>query len=220
MYKHSDIAGNTIDLPVGKVVCVGQNYQDHIEEMNSKVNEEAVLFMKPNTALCALTEPLIIPQDAGECHNEAEITVLIKSPLTNAAENEVMDAVWGFGIGLDLTLREVQKSLKQLGRPWERAKAFDFSAPVSGFIPANKVKAIDDMRFSLTVNGESRQQGDSKLMMRSVPRLLSIISQHFTLLPGDIVFTGTPKGVAPLVTGDKLLLTIEQHCFETEVAHG
>jgi 2-keto-4-pentenoate hydratase/2-oxohepta-3-ene-1,7-dioic acid hydratase in catechol pathway len=188
--------------------------------MNSKVNEDAVLFMKPNTALCSLTRPLIIPQDAGECHNEVEVAVLIQAPLSKVSEDKVMDAVWGYGLGLDLTLRDVQKSLKQLGRPWERAKAFDLSAPVSGFVPADNINDISDIHFSLAVNDIVRQQGHTKLMMRSIPRLLSIISQHFTLLPGDIIFTGTPKGVGPLNNGDKLTLAFEQHHFETEVNNG
>jgi len=220
MYQHIDINNQLIDLPSGKVVCVGQNYQDHIDEMNSKVNEEAVLFMKPNTALCRLSSPLTIPLDAGECHNEVEVTVLIKSSLTNASEQQAMQAVWGFGIGLDLTLRDVQRQLKELGRPWERAKSFDFSAPVSPFIEAEKFPNISDIHFSLTVNGNTRQNGHTHLMMRNIPKLLSIISHHFTLLPGDIVFTGTPKGVAPLNCGDQLTLQLAEYQFETSVAKG
>ncbi|WP_448211205.1 fumarylacetoacetate hydrolase family protein [Colwellia sp. MEBiC06753] len=220
MYQHKDIHGNGIDLPVGKVVCVGQNYLDHVHEMNSIVNDEAVLFMKPNTAICDLLSPLVIPQGKGECHNEAEIAILIGKPLKNADEGTILSAIWGYGIGLDLTLRAVQKSLKELGRPWERAKSFDFSAPLSPFVPANEIADSNNMAFSLTVNHELRQQGQSELMMRPIVQLLKIISQEFSLLPGDVILTGTPKGVGPLNAGDQLNLTFEQYQFETVVANG
>ncbi|NMP33475.1 fumarylacetoacetate hydrolase family protein [Thalassotalea sp. M1531] len=219
MYQHIDINGHAIELPVGKVVCVGQNYHDHIKEMNSIVNGEAVLFMKPNTAICSLLSPVVIPSGQGECHNEAEIAVLINKPLKAASPQQAIAAIWGVGIGLDLTLRDVQRAMKELGRPWEVAKSFDLSAPVSPFIPLNKVSDLSKIEFSLTVNDVLRQQGQSALMIRSIAELVSIISKHFTLLPGDIVFTGTPKGVAPLFAGDKLSLTLENHQFEGVVSN-
>ena len=219
MYSHQDVQGNTINLPLGKVVCVGQNYHDHIAEMGSVVNEDAVLFMKPNTAVCAMLADIRIPKNQGECHNEVEVAVLIKDKLTGADTKQAMDAVWGYGLGLDLTLRNVQKQLKQLGRPWERAKAFDGSAPISPFIDKASVENVTNIDFSLTVNNTIRQQGNTQLMIRDIASLVSLISQHFTLLPGDIVLTGTPAGVAPLYAGDKLELTIEQQRFSTQVAH-
>ncbi|REL36061.1 fumarylacetoacetate hydrolase family protein [Thalassotalea euphylliae] len=221
-YQHKDVNGAAIDLPIGKVVCVGQNYLDHIQEMNSIANEEAVLFLKPNTALCALAEPLVIPKERGECHNEVEVTILIKETLSNASVEEIDAAIWGCGIGLDLTLRDVQKELKRLGRPWERSKSFDLSAPMSPFIPLEEIKALGhdlaNITFDLSVNNELRQQGNTELMMRSIRDLLVIISREFTLLPGDVVMTGTPKGVAPLVSGDQLELTLFSHQFSAQVA--
>ncbi|WP_286266405.1 fumarylacetoacetate hydrolase family protein [Thalassotalea atypica] len=217
MYQHQTVSLNNIDLPVGKVVCVGQNYHDHIQEMGSIVNDEPVLFMKPSTALHDLLKPFSVPENQGDCHNEAEIAVLIHKPLKNAAANDVMDAVWGYGIGLDLTLREVQQSLKKLGRPWEIAKAFDGSAPVSPFIEKSQFSDPQNISFSLLVNDDTRQQGNSKLMVHSITKLLSTISQHFTLLPGDIVLTGTPAGVGPLIVGDELELSITNHKFNTKV---
>ncbi|MFD2166012.1 fumarylacetoacetate hydrolase family protein [Thalassotalea euphylliae] len=219
-YQHKSIHGDAIDLPTGKAICVGQNYHDHIEEMGSVVNGEAVLFMKPNTAFCDLLKPIDIPLDKGECHNEVEITVLIKSALTCASQQDVMDAIWGYGLGLDLTLRDIQKSMKTLGRPWERSKSFDKSAPLSPFIPVDICNTIDHAAFSLQVNGEMRQKSNTELMIRNVPSLLSLISHEFTLLPGDVIFTGTPKGVAALHPGDELQLSLENYNFGTNVTKG
>ena len=216
-YQHNDIYGQAIVLPVGKVVCVGQNYHDHIKEMGSVTNEQAVLFMKPNTAICDLKKTLYIPADKGECHNEAEVAVLIKSPLSNVSPEQVMSGVWGLGIGLDLTLREVQKSLKSLGRPWELAKAFDRSAPLSPFTPLEQFDDVQNIDFSLAVNGQLRQQGNTAQMIRPVAQLLSIISESFTLLPGDVVLTGTPAGVGPLSMGDELTLEMAEFSVSTQV---
>lgn len=218
-YQHKDSTGNVIPLPNGKVVCVGQNYYDHIKEMGSVTNEQAVLFMKPNTALCDLNLPLIIPVDKGECHNEAEVAILIKSPLKHVTPQQAMQGVWGIGIGLDLTLRDVQKELKSLGRPWELAKAFDNAAPLSPFFPLNEFDDVQNITFELFVNSELRQQGHTQKMIRTVAELLSIISENFTLMPGDVVLTGTPAGVGPLTPNDELTLVFAEHRFTTSVAH-
>jgi 2-keto-4-pentenoate hydratase/2-oxohepta-3-ene-1,7-dioic acid hydratase in catechol pathway len=217
MYYHRSIENNPIDLPVGKVVCVGANYHDHIKEMQSVVNDEAVLFMKPTTALASLQYDVLIPCDQGECHNEAELVFLISEKLTKVDEETALNAISGVAIGLDLTLRDVQKQLKALGRPWERAKAFDGAAVVSPFISAEKFNNLQDIHFSLSVNCELRQQGHSKMMIRTVAQLVSLISQQFTLLPGDVVFTGTPAGVAALQNHDELTLTLENTTFTTRV---
>jgi len=219
MYQHLSTQGEVINLPVGKIVCVGLNYHDHVEEMGSKLNDDAVLFMKPNTALVDLCQPFDIPTQYGDCHNEAEIAILIQAPLTLATESDCEAAIWGYGIGLDLTLREVQKQLKALGRPWERAKAFDGSAPLSPFIPKAEIENPNHLTFSLSVNDQLRQQGNSLLMIRPIIKLLSIISEQFTLLPGDVVFTGTPAGVAALNPNDKLSLTLEQYTFTSQVTN-
>ena len=216
-YSHRDKHGNSVDLPTGKVICVGRNYMDHIRELNNEVPDEAVLFMKPASSLCLLNEPLLIPQGFGEVHNELEIAVLIGKPLSHAKPDEVEDAVWVLGLGLDLTLRDVQTKLKQKGLPWERAKAFDAACPVSHFEPLLKEQLAQPQKFSLVINDEIRQSGDSVYMMRDIPSLLVQISQLFRLEPGDIVMTGTPKGVGPLNSGDKLTIeyagkwTIETH---------
>lgn len=207
-YQHKDQQGNLIDLPLGKVLCIGQNYQDHIAEMNSKTAPEALFFIKPNTAVVDINQPFPIPHHLGAVHNETELAVLIKAPLTQVTPEQVLEAVWGYGLALDLTLRDQQKKLKELGRPWEIAKGFDGACPVSAFVAAEQLGDVQQLQFSLKVNGELRQQGDTRLMIRSVTQIISEMSQFFTLLPGDLVLTGTPAGVGPLNTGEQLELAL------------
>jgi 2-keto-4-pentenoate hydratase/2-oxohepta-3-ene-1,7-dioic acid hydratase in catechol pathway len=207
-YQHCTVTGETIDLPVGKVVCIGQNYQDHIAEMQSKTAPDALFFIKPATALCALAPNFSIPLNRGAVHNETELAVLIAKPLKNADYAQVQDAIWGYSLALDLTLRDVQAQLKQLGRPWEIAKGFDGACPVAGFVEKSQVQHPQQLEFRLTVNGQLRQDGNTANMIRGISQLISEMSQHFTLLPGDIVLTGTPAGVGPLNSGDLLQLQL------------
>ncbi|GGO74422.1 fumarylacetoacetate hydrolase family protein [Bowmanella pacifica] len=204
MYQHLDNKGHPIDLPVGKAVCVGRNYLDHIHELNNEVPEQALLFIKPSTALVPFSGQIAIPTGLGACHNELEIAVLMGDVVRKASPEQAMAAVWGYGLGLDLTLRDVQDKMKAKGQPWERAKAFDGSCPLSGYIAASDVSDPQALAFNLFVNGEQRQQGDAALMIHRIADLISEISHHFTLLPGDVVLTGTPKGVGPLSAGDQL----------------
>lgn len=210
-YQHIDSEGKSIDLPVGKIVCVGRNYLQHINELNNAVPSTPLLFIKPTTALCELTQSVVIPKNLGPCHNELEIAVLIKKPLSKATTQEIAAAIWGVGLGLDLTLRDVQSALKNQGHPWERAKAFDSSCPMSPFVNINKVEKLTALDFSLLVNNELRQLGNSQDMLFSILELVANISNTFTLLPGDIVMTGTPKGVAPLSVGDELEIELKGH---------
>lgn len=145
-----------------------------------------------------------LPKDKGECHNELEVAVLIGNKLSNASTAEIRSGIWGYGLGLDLTLRDVQQQLKSLGHAWEMRKAFDASCPLSPFIPAAQISNPQDLSFSLEVNGSLRQQGNTKMMIRGIVELIAEMSTIFTLSAGDVVMTGTPKGVAALFSGDKL----------------
>lgn len=195
-----------IPLSPGKVVCVGRNYVDHIAELNNAVPSEPLLFMKPTSALVHLDDEIAIP--AGElCHNELELALLIQSPLAAGEtyfDEQIMAAIWGAGLALDLTLRDLQSRLKQQGHPWERAKSFDGSCPVSGFVPMENIADLQALNFSLEVNQQQRQHGNSAHMIYNCVTLIKAITGSFSLLPGDIVLTGTPKGVGPLVAGDIL----------------
>jgi 2-keto-4-pentenoate hydratase/2-oxohepta-3-ene-1,7-dioic acid hydratase in catechol pathway len=211
MYSHKSYLGEFIELPVGKVVCVGRNYVDHIEELNNSIPLQPILFIKPSTAVCDLAQPISIPKDQGACHNELEISVLIKHMLCQTTHADVLDGIWGYGLGLDLTLRDVQSQLKQKGLPWERAKGFDLSCPLSGFVQRNKIENEHAIEFKLIINGEVRQLGNSQMMLNDIASLLVEISQTFTLLPGDVVMTGTPKGVGALGLDDHLEMSMDQN---------
>ena len=218
-YRHRWISGDRIDLPTGKVVCVGRNYAAHITELNNPVPEEPVLFIKPSTAITRLDKPFPLPLNRGDVHFETEIALLVKEPLSCASVEEADRAVLAVGIGLDLTLRDLQSRQKQKGLPWEVAKAFDHSCPLSGFVARHHCSKLDAIEFSLRVNGELKQHGNTSLMLTPMTKLLSYISQHFTLLPGDVVLTGTPAGVGALQPNDQLdvelgaLFSTTTHCF-------
>lgn len=217
-YQHRSLDGSPLDLPVGKVVCIGRNYLDHIRELNNAVPETPILFMKPATALTALHEPIRLPVGRGECHHEVELAVLVGQELRSADAMATRQAVAGYGIALDLTLRDVQNELKKKGHPWEIAKAFDGSCPLSPFLQPDRLPEPQATDLSLWVNGAVRQQSNTRLMIVGIFDLMAYISTHFTLQPGDVVLTGTPAGVASLASGDVLTLNLADHDFTARVA--
>jgi 2-keto-4-pentenoate hydratase/2-oxohepta-3-ene-1,7-dioic acid hydratase in catechol pathway len=210
-YRHNDQHGQAIGLPVGKVVCIGRNYMEHIQEMSNHVSEVPLLFMKPSTAVVDMREPVAIPTIKGECHNELEVAVLIAAKLTKVTPEQASKAVFGIGLGLDLTLRDEQHRLKEIGQPWERAKSFDGSCPLSPFVLVNSLSNNDHFAFELHINDQLVQSGDTNLMLTPILQLITEISHHFTLLPGDVILTGTPKGVGPLHVGDKMTAVLAGH---------
>ncbi|MBB1486718.1 fumarylacetoacetate hydrolase family protein [Oceanospirillum sediminis] len=186
----------------GKVVCVGRNYADHAKELNNPIPDKPLLFIKPSTAIADIEQPLTLPSGQGEVHYEAEIALLVGETIRNVSPQEALKNMVGAGIALDLTLRDLQSELKQKGHPWEIAKAFDGSAPLSGFVPCETM-GEEPVGIELIINGETRQKGFSDLMLTPIAELISYISHIFTLEPGDIILTGTPAGVGPLNPGDK-----------------
>lgn len=209
MFKYQFACGGPSGLPVGKAVCVGRNYADHIAELNNETPDEPLLFIKGNNAIVDMHKNIVIPKSS-ECHNELELAFLIGKPLTKSSVDDVKAGVAGVGLALDLTLRNVQAHLKQKGYPWERAKAFDGSCPVSQFLKPQDVDLESDFTFQLKVNEQVRQQGDTQKMLWSWPELIAHISETFSLCPGDIVLTGTPKGVGRLDVGDKISVDLNQ----------
>lgn len=208
-YVHKSLDGVVLPFPVGKAVCIGQNYADHIAELNSIQRPEPLFFIKANHCFAPLSSNIFIPRYQGECHNELEVAVLISKKLSKNNEQQVKQAIWGYGLALDLTLRKVQARQKKQGRPWEVAKAFDHSLPLSQFVPSQSISLPID--FSLTINGIQKQSGNTNQMIRPIYQLIAEMSQHFTLYPGDVVLTGTPAGVGPLKSGDKLISTFKNN---------
>ncbi|SER40810.1 fumarylacetoacetate hydrolase family protein [Halopseudomonas bauzanensis] len=208
-YQHQFSDGTPIDLPLGKVVCVGRNYAEHARELNNPVPSEPLLFIKPATSVVPLANGFRLPTGRGAVHYETEIALLIGTPLSGTiSPADAAGAIAGVGLALDLTLRELQDQLKAKGHPWERAKAFDAACPLSPFVRLEQAPALNAIPLQLTINGELRQQGNSADMITPIIALLQHIAGVFTLLPGDVVITGTPAGVGVLNTGDELELAI------------
>ena len=194
----------------GKVVCVGRNYVDHARELNNDIPGEPLLFIKPGSAIRELAGEIAIPpryNALGAIHYETEMCLLLGQPLSCAEPHQVTPAIAGIGVGLDLTLREVQADLKVRGHPWERAKAFDGSCLLSAFAPMHRgpVPDLANLAVRLWRNGELVQDGNTGEMLFPAVPLLCNISRVFSLQPGDVVMTGTPAGVGQLHHGDHLV---------------
>ena len=204
-YQHRFSGGQQCDLPKGKIVCVGRNYSAHALELNNPIPKSPLLFIKPATSLTHLTPSFVIPTNRGEVHHELEMALLIGERLTNASSNETLAAVFGVGLALDLTLRDIQSELKAKAQPWEIAKSFDGACPMSDFVKLNIIDDIQSCDLLLEKNGAIQQQGTTSDMLFPIADLLAVMSESFSLMPGDIVLTGTPAGVGPLARGDKLV---------------
>ena len=212
-YQHQYLDGTRIHFPMGKVVCVGRNYAEHAKELNNPVPTEPLLFIKPGSCVVALDESFSIPNDErGAVHYEAEIAVLIGKPLSRKPNaEEVLDAISGFAPALDLTLRELQDKLKAKAYPWEVAKSFDGACVLAPFVPGDAVEDLSDIGIRLSINGEVRQDGNSRDMLNPILPLSQHSCGHFSLQAGDVILTGTPVGVGPLTAGDTLELELVGH---------
>jgi 2-keto-4-pentenoate hydratase/2-oxohepta-3-ene-1,7-dioic acid hydratase in catechol pathway len=192
---------------LGKIVCVGRNYAAHAKELNNPIPTSPILFIKPATSAVPMSPDFSIPQGHGSVHYELEIAILIGKTLKNASEEQVATSIAGIGLGLDLTLRDVQAQLKDKGHPWERAKSFDGACPLTDFVSVNlaSMDAWQSIGLKLEKNAKLQQQGSSAEMLFSILPLIAHMSEHFSLQPGDVILTGTPAGVGPLEVGDTLL---------------
>jgi acylpyruvate hydrolase len=204
------LAGTQKIFPVGKIVCLGRNYSEHIRELGNEVPDRPVIFIKPATSIIREGEQIVIPPYSKDCHHEVELAVLIGKYGKNIPEDEAMEHVAGYGVAIDLTLRDVQTELKKKGLPWEVAKGFDTACPLSDFVPEGQVSNPHSLRISLRVNDEVRQDSSTAFMMRRIPVILRDVSAAFTLEEGDIILTGTPEGVGPVVSGDEIVAEIEK----------
>ncbi len=195
---------------VGKIICLGRNYLDHIRELGNQVPDRAVIFCKPASSIIADGGKIQIPDYSDDCHHELELALLIGNTGKNIPEADALQYVAGYGVALDLTLRDLQAELKGKGLPWEIAKGFDTSCPLSAFTAAEQVKNPNNIRLMLKVNDEVRQDGSTAQMMRSIEQIIAEVSKYYRLEPGDIILTGTPAGVSRIKSGDQLYGEIEQ----------
>ena len=193
-----------------KIVCVGRSYADHAKELGNAIPDRPVLFIKPPSALMALQEGISWNPAWGNCHYECELSLRIDRTLKAETDPaKALEAVGAVTLGLDLTLRDLQDDLKKKGQPWERAKAYDGSCLLGDWVELSEVKDWKDVHYTLHVNDELRQKGDTSLLIFDIATLLADISQVFTLEEGDVVMTGTPAGVAALQSGDQLTMTLQ-----------
>ena len=202
------VAGGSEFFPVRRVYCVGQNYREHAREMGQSGREPPFFFSKPAGAVCC--EPRVpYPPMTRDLHHEVELVVALHGGGRNLSPDESLARVFGYAVGVDLTRRDLQAAAKRSGRPWDTSKGFDHSAPVSAICPAARCGHPSAAEISLDVNGERRQAGSTAAMTWPVPELLAELSRYFELRAGDLVFTGTPPGVGPLVPGDRVACRVE-----------
>lgn len=194
-----------------KIICIGQNYKEHIKEMGSVTPDVPLYFMKPDSSLLIRNRPFYLPSFSKEMHYEAEIVVRINRVGKTISEQFAHRYYNEIAFGIDLTARDLQRQCKEKGAPWEIAKGFDYSAPVSNFYTLDQFQnSIDTLPFSLIRNGKSVQTGNTADMLFSVDQIISYVSTFMTLKIGDLIFTGTPKGVGKLEIGDHLEGYIEE----------
>jgi len=194
--------------PIGKVLCIGRNYAEHIKELGNEIPDAPVVFIKPASSVIGEGDQIIVPPYSNNCQHEVELAILIGRRGKDILSTEAMDHIAGYGVGIDLTLRDVQGELKKNGLPWEIAKGFDTACPLSSFVKASEVTSPHDLRIRLTVNGETRQDGNTSMMIHRIPAIISYMSGCFTLEAGDVILSGTPAGVSRIKSGDNLIAEI------------
>lgn len=192
-----------------KILAIGRNYVEHIEELNNERPDDPVIFMKPDTAILKNNAPFYFPDFSKDVHHEVEIIIKISKEGKNIQEKFASKYYDEVGIGIDFTARDLQQKLKEKGLPWTLAKGFNGSAPISDFLPKDSFSNLNDLNFSLEIDGKLKQKGNTKMMLYNIDFIVSYLSKFFTLKKGDIIFTGTPKGVGPVHPGNTLTAYIE-----------
>lgn len=201
-----------------KIICIGRNYAKHIEELQNERPDEPVIFLKPDSAILLKQHPFVIPEFSNDIHHEVEVLVKINKIGKYIEPKFAKNYYDEIGLGIDFTARDLQTKLKEKGLPWEKAKAFDGSAVIGNFLPKNIVNSMENINFELLNNGISVQKGNTNLMLWKIDEIISYISQFFTLKIGDIIFTGTPEGVASVKPNDVLEGYLEgQKLFKIQV---
>jgi len=203
------IAGSDALFPVRRVYCIGRNYAAHAVEMGHDPNREPPFFFQKNPNNLDPSGEFPYPPHSSDVHHEVEVAVMLKSGGTNIAVENALDHVFGYALSLDMTRRDLQSAQKKTGRPWEIGKAFERSAPVGPIHPVSEVGFLEEGAVTLHVNGVLRQEGDLNQMIWKVPEMISCLSEYFELAAGDVIQSGTPAGVGPVVKGDTMTIAAE-----------
>ena len=188
-----------------KIICIGRNYADHITELKNERPSEPIVFLKPDTSILLKKQPFFIPEFSNEVQHEVELLIKITKVGKHIDKKFAHKYYDEIGLGIDFTARDLQQQLKQKGLPWEKAKAFDGAAVIGKFVPKSRFDALDDISFSLKKNEQVVQKGNSSLMLWQFDELIEYVSKYFTLKIGDVIFTGTPAGVAKVNPDDVLV---------------
>ena len=198
-----EIAGSDDRYPVNRIYCVGMNYHDHVVEFGSDPEEvDPVFFMKPADAIVANHEDVPYPTKTNDFHYEIELVIAMGKRAVNISADDAEDHIYGYAVGNDLTRRDLQAAMKVLGMPWDTSKGFDKSATITAIHKASDIGHPKEGRIWLSVNGEVKQDSDIKMMIASSSQIVSKLSELYTLEPGDLIYTGTPAGIGPVVRGD------------------
>jgi len=213
------VSGSSSRFPVRRVFCVGRNYASHAREMGSDPNREPPFFFtKPADAVVPASGAVPYPPSTDDLHHEIELVVALGAGGANIDPAQALDLVWGYGVGLDLTRRDLQAAAKDTGRPWDMAKGFDASAPCSALHPVSEVGHPAEGRIWLEVNGALRQEGNLNELIWPIADVIAYLSRFVTLAPGDLIYSGTPSGVAALKPGDRVRAGVDGvDTFELEI---
>ncbi|WP_285058608.1 fumarylacetoacetate hydrolase family protein [Pedobacter ginsengisoli] len=187
-----------------KIIAIGRNYAAHAKELNNPIPGSPVIFLKPDTAVLKDNKPFYLPDFSSEIHYELEVVLKVCKEGKYISEKFASNYYEELGLGIDFTARDIQNAHKEKGLPWELAKAFDNSAAISNFVPKSSISNIYELDFELHINGQTRQNGNTRNILFSFEKIISFVSQYITLKKGDLIFTGTPEGVGQIHQGDKL----------------
>lgn len=198
------VRGITECFPINRVYCIGRNYEAHAVEMGHDPNKEPPFFFQKNASNVYCGQHFPYPPESSDVHHEIEMVAVLHQGGSNIPVDKALGCVFGYGVGLDMTRRDLQGEAKKLGRPWEVGKAFELSGPCTEIVRASEIGHPSQGSIWLKVNGEIRQQGDLNQMIWKTAEQVAILSRFFTLQPGDVIFTGTPSGVGPVKRGDSL----------------
>lgn len=206
--KYLKVKNSDEKIEIGKIVCVGRNYAKHAEELGNEIPEFPLIFLKPASVLISDKENIVRPKDSGELHYEVELVLLIGETIKNANDEGAENAIVGYAVGLDMTLRDVQSELKKKGHPWTLGKVFDTSAVISDVILKQEYQLKGNEEIQLSVNGEGKQNSTLDFMLFNSIDIVKYLSTKFTLEKGDLIYTGTPEGVGVVQEGDEIIASI------------